>query len=211
MKKEHVEQRLKAALQRHPEIKSIQYLGHGNKGDAHLTDKGIVLKITMDEEEYSTAQKLQGKKSQHIIDIYDCWEVECFYNDEYSDHLYCILEEYINTKEQQEIIRKFVSEFKCAWYSLYFPAYEPKYCTCDDLDRCMKNPNKYSKAITFVKQYILEQGRAQGLEMNFESIFNQLSFAYAELLKHSPKSRIDVNDGNIGFSQDGFLKVFDMQ
>ena len=202
---------LKAALEDHPEIKPIQYLGHGNKGDAHLTDKGFVLKITLDEYEYSTAQKLQGKKLQHIVDIYDCWEAKCSYDDEYSDHLYCILEEHINIKEKQEIIQKFVDEFKHAWYSLYFPTYEHIYGTYDDLDRCMKSQGKYSNAITFVKKYIIEQGRTQSLEVDFESIFVQLSSAYAELLKHSPKSRIDVNDGNLGFSQDGLLKVFDMQ
>lgn len=211
MKKKYIEQRLKAALEGRPEIKPVQYLGHGNRGDAHLTNKGFVLKITLDTEEYSTALNLQGKKLQHIINIYDCWESECFYDDEYSDHLYCILEEYVDTVTQQEIVQKFISEFKHAWYCLYFPTYEHIHGTYDDLDRCMKKPNKHSIAITFVKQYIIEQGRAQDLEIEFESIFVQFLSAYAELLKHSPKSRIDINDGNIGFSQNGVLKVFDMQ
>lgn len=200
---------LKAALEGHPEIKPIQYLGDGNRGEAHLTNKGFVLKMTLDEDEYSTAQKLQGKKLQHIIDIYDCWEAEC--NDKYSDNFYCILEEYVNTKEKGEIIQKFVSEFKHAWYSLYFPIYEHIYGTYDDLDRYMKDPTKYSNAITFVKQHIIDQGRVQGLGIVFESIFDQLLSAYAELLKHSPKSRIDINDGNIGFGHNGVLKVFDIQ
>jgi hypothetical protein len=203
--------RLSKALKLHPQIKVVSKLGNGNKGVAYLTEDGRVIKITIDREEYSTALALKGKTLKHIIDIYDCWRFKCVYDDGDFDNLFCLFEEYVDTISQKDVVIKFVSLFKHAWFSKYFPDFEGGLGTFDDLNRCMRNPFKYSKAINYTKQFILTEGEILGLENQFEVIYNQLAFAYLELHKNAPKSHLDLNDGNIGFTSKGVLKIFDMQ
>lgn len=83
--------------------------------------------------------------------------------------------------------------------------------TFDDLDEYMKHPQRYSDAINFTKQYILSEGEKCNQKDEFENMYVQLTFAYVELYQNSPSAHLDLNYGNIGFSSDGLLKVFDMQ
>ena len=75
----------------------------------------------------------------------------------------------------------------------------------------MRNPNRYSKAINFTKEYIISEGNKLGLEKEFDDIYNQLLAAYMELYRFAPKSYLDLNDGNFGFTSEGVLKIFDIQ
>lgn len=97
-------------------------------------------------------------------------------------------------------------------FSIYFPDIA-KYqrATFDDLDEYMRNPKRYLKAINFTKEYIISEGNELGLGKEFDDIYNQLLAAYIELYKLAPKSHLDLNDGNIGFTSEGVLKIFDMQ
>lgn len=204
--------RLSEALKLRSEIKVLRHLGGGNKGEAYLLEDGKVLKITIDREEFSTAMILMNQKLEHIIDIYDGWEFECIYDDDDSDHLSAIIEEFLDTTSKKEIIVKFVSAFKHAWFSIYFSEIQKlSMATFDDLDEYMRNPNKYSKAVNFTKEYIISEGNKLGLGKEFNDIYNQLLAAYIELYKFAPKSHLDLNDGNIGFTSEGVLKIFDMQ
>ena len=106
---------------------------------------------------------------------------------------------------------KFVKAFKHAWFSLYFPDFEHRLGNFDDLDKYITNPNLYQKAINFTKQFVLMQGDKFNLREDFEKMYNQLAAAYCELYKYSPNAHLDLNDGNIGFTSQGTLKVFDMQ
>lgn len=206
------EKRLSEAIKLFPQIKILRFLGCGNKGEAYLTEDGCVIKITIDEEEYSTALTIKGRKIKHVIDIYECHEFECTYDNEYSDSLFCIREEFLDTISRKDIVSKFVSLFKRAWFSIYFSEIEKlSMATFDDLDRCMRNPNKYSKAINFTKEYIINEGSKLGLSTEFEEFYNQLLTAYVELYKFAPKSHLDLNHGNIGFTSEGILKIFDIQ
>jgi hypothetical protein len=110
------------------------------------------------------------------------------------------------------VIVKFASIFKHAWFSIYFSDVEYRQnATFDDLDKYMRNPEKYSEAINFTKQYILSEGEKLNKRVAFESIYDQLVDAYVELHLHAPNSNLDLNDGNIGFATNGALKIFDMQ
>lgn len=204
--------RLSSALEFRPEVKVIKRLGGGNKGEAYLLGDGKVLKITIDKEEFSTAMTLKNQKLEHIIDIYEGWDFVCVYDEEYSDNLSAIIEEFLDTTSRKEMIAKFVSVFKHAWFSIYFSDIEPKRnATFDDLDEYMRKPIKYTKAIDFTKQYVVRVGEKFNLKNEFESFYNQLACAYVELHQNSPNSHLDLNDGNIGFTSNGTLKVFDMQ
>lgn len=75
----------------------------------------------------------------------------------------------------------------------------------------MRHPQKYQNAIDFTKQYILKEGEKHNLKNDFENMYDQLLSAYKELFQNAPNSHLDLNDGNIGFTSDGILKVFDMQ
>lgn len=204
--------RLSEALKLRSEIKVLRHLGGGNKGEAYLLEDGKVLKVTIDKEEFSTAMTLKGRELKHIVDIYDGWNFECVYEEDYSDNLSAIIEEFLDTTSKKEITQKFVALFKRAWFSIYFSDIA-KYqsATFADLDEYMRNPNRYSKAINFTKEYIISEGNKLGLEKEFDDIYNQLLAAYMELYRFAPKSHLDLNDGNIGFTSEGVLKIFDMQ
>lgn len=204
--------RLSEALKLYPQIKVQNRLGGGNMGEAYLLENGKVLKITIDKEEYSTAMFLKNKELKNIVNIYDGWRFECTYDEEYSDNLFAIIEEYIDASSKRDLIVKFVSIFKHAWFCIYFSDVEYKQsATFDDLDEYMRNPNKYPEAINFTKQYILSEGEKLNKRLEFESVYDQLVDAYVELYLHAPDSNLDLNDGNIGFATDGTLKIFDMQ
>lgn len=204
--------RLVNALKFMPEIKIVKRLGAGNRGEAYLLENGKVLKITIDKDEFFTAMILKNLKSKHIIDIYDGWDFECVYDNENFDNLYAIVEEFLDTSSKKEIVVKFVSSFKHVWFSIYFSDIELKrYASFDDLDEYMRHPSKCPTAIEFTKQYIVNEGEKLGLKDEFESFYNQLSSAYVELYQKAPNSHLDLNDGNIGFTPNGILKVFDMQ
>ena len=204
--------RLSEALKPYPKIRALNRLGGGNKGEAYLLENGKVLKITNDKEEYSTAMVLKNKKLKNIVNIYDGWCFECIYDEEYSDNLFAIIEEYIDATSKKDVIVKFVSIFKHAWFSIYFSDIEYRQnATFDDLDEYMRNPEKYSEAINFTKQYILNEGGKFNKKVEFESIYDQLVDAYVELYLHAPNSNPDLNDENIGFATNGVLKIFDMQ
>lgn len=204
--------RLSEALKHRSEIKVLRYLGGGNKGEAYLLEDRKVLKITIDREEFSTAMNLTNRKSKHIIDIYDGWKFECVYDKEYSDDLSAIIEEFLDTTSKKEMIVNFVSAFKHAWFSIYFSDIEPKRnATFGDLDEYMRHPQKYPQAIDFTKQYVVNEGAKYNLKDEFEGFYNQLVCAYVELYQNVPNSHLDLNDGNIGFTSDSVLKVFDMQ
>lgn len=204
--------RLSEALKLHPAIKVLNRLGEGNRGEAYLLENSKVLKITNDSEEYSTAMILRYRKSKHIIDIYDGWRFNYIDDEGYSDNLFAIIEEHIDTSLKKDIIIKFISVFKHSWFSIYFPDIERRQrATFDDLDEYMKHPEKYPDAIDFTKQYILNEGKKNNLQDEFGNIYNQLTSAYVELYQNAPNSHLDLNDGNIGFTSDGVLKVFDMQ
>lgn len=169
---------------------------------------GSVLKITIDREEYATAMTLLNRKLNHVIDIYDGWSFECKYDeDEYTNSLFAIREEYIDASSQKDTIVKFVKAFKHAWFSLYFPDFEHRLGTFDDLDKYITNPNLYQKAINFTKQSVLIQGNKFNLREDFEKMYNQLAAAYLELYEYAPNAHLDLNDGNIGFASCGALKV----
>lgn len=118
--------RLSESLRFHPEIKVLRCLGGGNKGEAYLLDDGKVLKITIDKEEFSTAMILKNRRLKHIINFYDGWSFDCKYDEEYSDNLFAIIEEYVDTTLKKDTITKFISAFKHAWFSIYFYDIEPK-------------------------------------------------------------------------------------
>lgn len=203
--------KLQEAIKQHPEIEVLNYLGSGNKGEAYLLKDGSVLKITIDRDEYITAMILLNKKLNHIINIYDGWAFECIYDEnEYTDNLFAIKEEYIDTTSQRDTIKKFVAAFKHAWFSLYFPSIGYQRATFDDLDEYMINLHLYPDAKNFTKKYILTQGE-NNQRGNFEDMYNQLVAAYLELSLYVPNAHLDLNDGNIGFTSHGVLKVFDMQ
>ena len=200
------------ALKLRSDIKVLRYLGGGNKGQAYLLEDGKVLKIAIDGEEFSTAMKLKNRKSKHIIDIYDGWKFECVYDEEYSDILFAIIEEFLDTTSKKEMIVNFVSVFKHTWFSIYFSDIEPKRnATFDDLDEYMRHPQKHPQAINVTKQYVVNEGAKYNLKDEFECFYNQLACAYVELYHNAPNSHLDLNDGNIGFTSDSVLKVFDMQ
>lgn len=206
--------RLSEALKSSPETKiSIRLdIGNGNFGEAYLLEDGRVLKITIDEREYATAMILKKIKLKHIVDIYDGWSFSCVYDDENSDSLFAIIEEFVDTTSKKEIIIKFTSAFKHAWFSIYFSDIERRQsATFEDLDEYMRHPQKYQNAIDFTKQYILKEGEKHNLKNDFENMYDQLLSAYKELFQNAPNSHLDLNDGNIGFTSDGILKVFDMQ
>ena len=206
--------RLSEALKTCPEtkIKTRLDMGNGKFGEAYLLDDGRVLKITIDEREYNTAMTLKKKKLKHIVDIYDGWCFNCVYDDEHSDDLFAILEEFVDTASKKDIIIKFISLFKHAWFSIYFSDIEPRQrATFDDLDEYMRHPQKYHNAIDFTKRYVLDKGEKHNLKNDFEKMYDQLTSAYEELFQNAPCSHLDLNDGNIGFTSNGILKVFDMQ
>ena len=206
------EKRLSEVIKLFPQIKILHCLGSGNKGEAYLMEDGSVMKITIDKEEYYTARTIKGRRLKHVIDIYECYKFECIYDDGDLDNLFCIKEELLDTTSKKEITQKFVALFKRAWFSIYFSDIA-KYqgATFDDLDEYMRNPNRYSKAINFTKEYIISEGNKLGVGKEFDDIYNQLLAAYIELYKFAPKSHLDLNDGNIGFTSEGALKIFDMQ
>lgn len=204
--------RLSEALKPYPQINVLDRLGGGNMGEAYLLENGKVLKITIDKEEYSTAMVLINKKLNHIINIYDGWRFECMYDEEYSDILFAIVEEYIDASSKKDVIIKFVSIFKRAWFSIYFSESEQRQmATFDDLDEYLRHPKKYSNAIDFTKRYVINEGEKYNLRSEFENMYNQLASAYEELFQNAPSSHLDLNDGNIGFTSNNVLKVFDMQ
>lgn len=206
------EKRLAEAIKLYPQIKVLNRLGEGNKGEAYLLENGRVLKITIDKEEYSTAMILKKRQLKHIVNIYDGWSFECEYDEEYSDNLFAIIEEYIDVSSKKEVIVKFVSIFRHAWFCIYFPDVEyNRNATFKDLNEYMRNPEKYSEAINFTKRYILSEGEKLNKRVEFEHIYDQLLDAYVELHLHAPNSNLDLNDGNIGFTTNEVLKVFDMQ
>ena len=166
------------------------------------------MKITIDKEEFYTVLVLKNKELKHIINIYDGWRFKCIYNEEHSDNLF----EYIDTSFQKDVIIKFVSTFKHAWFSIYSLDVEyGQNATYDDLDEYMRHPSRYSKAINFTKEYIINERNKLDLKEEFDNIYNQLLIAYLEQYKFVPKSHLDLNDGNIGFTSEGILKIFDMQ
>ncbi|MDP4272276.1 MAG: hypothetical protein Q8909_19475 [Bacteroidota bacterium] len=209
--KAYQKRRLQEALKLRPEIKIIKFLGGGNHGEAYSTENGYVIKITNDKEEYCTAKLLIGKKLRHIIEIYECWRFKCVYTDGDSDFLYCIIEEHIDTDSKKEIISNFVGQFKHAWFSLYFPNFEYKNGTFDDLERCMKKQYFYANAIQYTKQFVLTEGEKRYSRKDFETLHDQLLAAYDELNAYVPQSHLDLNDGNLGLSSKGVLKIFDIQ
>ena len=203
---------LSEALQSHPKIKISNRLGGGNRGEAYLLENGNVLKVTYDDKEYTTAMILKNRKLKHIVDIYDGWSFEYIDTEGYSHVLFAIIEEYVDVNSQIDTVQKFVALFKHAWFSIYFSDIEPKQrATFDDLDEYMRHPQKYPNAVDFTKRYILTEGENYNLKDKFENIYNQLTHAYLELYQNAPNSHLDLNDGNIGFTPNGILKVFDMQ
>lgn len=206
--------RLSEALKSHPKINIANRLdtGNGKFGEAYLLKDGRVLKITIDDREYSTAMILKNRKSKHLINIYEGWCFYCIYNDGHSDSVFAIIEEFVDTNSKKDIIEKFVFAFKQAWFSIYFSDIERKrMATFDDLDEYMRHPEKYPDAMDFTKQHVLNEGEKYNLRVEFENMYNQLVCAYTELFQNAPNSHLDLNDGNIGFTSDGTLKVFDMQ
>lgn len=204
--------RLSKALELHPKIKVLNRLGGGSRGEAYLLEDGNVIKVTYDNEEYTTAMILKNRKLKHIVCFYDGWSFEYIDDEGYSNTLFAIIEEHVDTKSQIEMTRKFISFFKHTWFSIYFSDIEPKQrATFDDLDEYMRHPLQYQDAINFTRQYIMSEGEKYNLKDEFGNMYDQLAYAYLELYQNAPNSHLDLNDGNIGFTSDGVLKVFDMQ
>ncbi len=212
MSKEEEKKRLSEALILHPQIKNLNYLGGGNRGEAYLLNDNKVLKITNDYKEYSSAMIIKNRNLKHIINVYDVWSVDCTYDEEETEIIYVIIEEYIDTSSKKDIVTKFVSVFKHAWFCVYFPDIERRRkATSYDLDEYMRDPKNHLDAIDYTKQFVLKEGAKNNLHNEFGKIYDQLISAYVELYQNAPDSHLDLNDGNIGFTSDGILKVFDMQ
>jgi len=138
--------------------------------------------------------------------------LDCAYDEEETEIIYVIIEEYIDTSSKKDIVAKFVSIFKHAWFSVYFPNIERRNrATFYDLDEYMRDPENHLDAIDSTKQFVLKEGAKNNLHNEFSKIYDQLISAYVELYQNAPDSHLDLNDGNIGFTSDGILKVFDMQ
>ena len=65
------------------DLGEIHYLGSGDYGTAYQTDKDTVIKITSHQNEIEIAKKLQGKKFNHLVDIYEVDESNGIIHQEY--------------------------------------------------------------------------------------------------------------------------------
>lgn len=208
--KKDSKERLTLFLIKHPWIKIKDELGTGNFGEAYLIDTGKVLKLTFDIREYTSAKTLKGKYLDNFAEIYNHWEWEYYCNESNYGTLYCIIIERIFDVNKKEI-DFFVSALKHAWFCYYFPSINKfKMWNNKDMDQYMKFGEEYGDAIAIVKNKLLEIGKEKELSDLFESTFIKLLRAYKELYKASPESMIDMNSGNIGFSPNGELKIFDV-
>ena len=89
-------------------LEHLNLLGEGVQGYAYDCGNDLVLKVTVNINEYRTAKKLKGQQLDGIIKIYDCFEIT-----DVEDTYYCIFEEKLDT--QNIDIADFISEFRHAW------------------------------------------------------------------------------------------------
>lgn len=203
--------RLKNVLQ-YFSLKSIKRsLGKGRFGEAFLTNQNTVLKLTIDKREFITAKTIQGLKLNNIVNVISCSSFKALDVYHNADIYYGIHQEYLNT--EAEFICDFVKLFKSAWFSNYFETVRIKsrYATFEDLEEYMVYSEKYLVAIDFTKEWILNRVLSESQKLLYLRMYDDLLKAYKELKRIAPLAHIDLNEGNLGFTEDGVLKIFDVQ
>ena len=70
------------------------------------------------------------------------------------------------------------------------------------------NPNNPS--IGIVRNYMNSYVNSENKE-TLLTLYKETCKAYQELYLIAPNAKIDFNEGNIGFAQDGVLKYFDLK
>lgn len=170
-----------------------------------------IIKLSSNDEGYTTAMKLCGKKNKNIVDIhqYGCFECTNHTNDEQELIYYIIMEKLNIDYIPPAIVRNLVDAFRHCWFIQYKNEYKSgyRYLTYEDLKTILSNPNNIE--IEIVKNYMITYVNSEYKEIIL-SLYEETCNAYKELYGISPKAKIDFNEGNIGFTRDGVLKYFDL-
>lgn len=165
-------------------LEHLYLLGEGVHGFAYDCGNDLVLKVTVNINEYSTAKKLKGQQLEGIIKIFDCFEIK-----DVEDTHYCILEEKLDT--QNIDIADFISEFRHAWV---LHKYNNK-----TINEAYRNKNEM---IDVVRNSISEK------HINTYDYFSKILIA---LLEKIPLCEPDIQTSNIGFNSQGRITLFDIQ
>ncbi len=181
-------------------------LGKGNHGEAYLLDDGTVLKLTNDWREYDVATCIKGHQNRHIIDIYDCWET----TDE-EDRPFAIKEELLQMETptiESGLKEQFLHQFKQCWYTInehrscprhnYFDLLMDSYASADH-DMTSRASAEFHKQTAHLPQ-------ASALDQMLKATES----AFEELHRLCPTAELDLNSGNIGFTNEGRMKYFDI-
>lgn len=201
---------LECALKLLPSVKVYKELGRGLFGVAFLLTDNKVLKITRNESEFLSAQKLKGLKLDHIVHIYECWKFQHI-NKEELEEFYAIVEEFVDVVSDRDLIKSFAQSFITSWYTLYFIGCEGRNGTKDDLAQYMRSPEQNREAIEFTREKVCGEGKNNYQKFRFGKVYDQLVKAYIELAAKAPNAQLDFSAENIGFTSEGDLKVFDIQ
>lgn len=170
-----------------------------------------IIKFSSSNVGYDTAKQLCGKQNKNIVDIYQYGYFKCTnHTNDDKELIYYIIMEKLNTHYiPLIIISEFVEAFRHCWFTLYRDEYDPyRYLNYEDLKTLLINPNNPS--IGIVRNYMNSYVNSENKE-TFLTLYKETCKAYQELYLIAPNAKIDFNEGNIGFAQDGVLKYFDLK
>jgi len=78
----------------------IKFDMQGGNGIAYFTDKGLVIKLTTDDSEYFTANKLVGTDNEYIVKVFESARIKTSHTKDYD--LFVIVEEALPMTEEME-------------------------------------------------------------------------------------------------------------
>lgn len=177
--------------------KYVHLLGEGSFGVAvKIVRENHVLKITSDAKEYEIAQQLKGRKNKNLVDIYDCYKVgQTFY----------IWQEYLEKGPARLDLVLFANTFKKIL------------ADCINMEFPSRGLAPFWAGLEYIKEHnenfircALNKYRNSLQAPVYVDMFLDTCQAIQELNTIDKKAYIDVHGCNIGFTNCGKMKYFDL-
>lgn len=177
--------------------KYVHLLGEGSFGGAvKIVRENHVLKITSDAKEYEIAQKLIGRKNKNLVNIYDCYKVgRTFY----------IWQDYLEKGPDCLDLVLFANRFRNVLAD----------CINMEFQSCRLAP--FWAGLEYIKEhnenfirYALNKFRNSLQARVYVDMFLDTCQAIQELYAIDKKAYIDLHGCNIGFTNCGKMKYFDL-
>ncbi len=188
--------------ERHPDYSVISFLLEDAVSCTYLLRDGKELRITVDSNAYIFSKVLKQKYYKHVAKIYECFKTELSNQNGETQNVFCIVSEQLQRNfASQEIVQSGINLFRDSWCNYLSRNHRLDTNPYNDID------DSYSVMDDKGRKYVIESIVEADVVQVVKDVALAMEGAYQKVMKLDPDALIFPYTDNIGFAQDGMIKI----